>query len=639
MGEKGEKNIKKTAAQIGIGLFIAVVIIAARPFSFYKMIELKLLDQRFLQKEGRYQDWTRDKYAEVIRILSELDVRMIGFDIFFPEESASDILRKEDYLTAEVNEPDDILTLFRNYDEELSQTIEHAGNVVLGQSFTEADYRDPEWVKNNLAERDSAKEISIEALEEYSKEYPDWTNCSLPLYTDIEPPIPKLVNASQGTGFAMTAADIDGSVRHYPVILVYDEKIWPSLALMMFLEYIGADFKDVEVIPGKEIILPPGRLPDGTDVHVKIPINDKGLMMVNWTGDYGYEQFFHIPHYAIIQHGSAWQQAQASHLIKKIFVEKPDTIYDFELFLTVIEQYNVEPTEILPEVFGLLSLCTQLEGAILNGQELTLEDVGGNEEIHSLYMELLLNHKIAAAFQENPDLTLTEMANELGNVSEHNIRRGYYILKEIFEKGGLKPEHYPLYFFEPEVDGKIITEEDFKGNVFIYGLTAAGTWDLNPMPFNRRYPMVGLHANIFNTILTQNFLNEAPLWVSILVLICFGLLMGILVPRFKPFRGAVMMLVILGGFLVTAQYLFQGRGLWIEVFGPVLVILIGYTSITVYNFFSEEKEKKMIRGIFSRYVTKSVVDELIKNPDMVKLGGEKKVLTVFFSDVAGFTTV
>ena len=47
----------------------------------------------------------------------------------------------------------------------------------------------------------------------------------------------------------------------------------------------------------------------------------------------------------------------------------------------------------------------------------------------------------------------------------------------------------------------------------------------------------------------------------------------------------------------------------------------------------------MIRGIFSRYVTKSVVDELISNPEMVKLGGEKKVLTVFFSDVAGFTSL
>lgn len=658
MGEKGEKNIKKTAAQIGIGLFIAVVIIAARPFSFYKMIELKLLDQRFLirgeipinpnigtidinaltlQKEGRYQDWTRDKYAEVIRILSELDVRMIGFDIFFPEESASDILRKEDYLKAEVNEPDDIFPLFRNYDEELSQAMEYAGNIVLGQSFMEAEHQDPEWVKNNTIEiEDSLKKRAVDSLKSYSKEYPEseWTNSKLPMYIDIEPPIPKLVNASRGTGFAMTAADIDGSVRHYPVILVYDGKIWPSLALMMFLEYIGVDFKDVEIIPGKEIILPPGKLPDGTDVHVKIPINDKGLMMVNWAGDYWHEQFFHIPHYALIQNNRAWQKARASHIVKKIFAEKTETIYDFELFLAVLEQYNVEPTEIMLEVFGLLSLCTQLEELINEGYE-AAEDEG----INIFYQELLLNHKIAALLRENHEITFLEMVEKLGNISEDEVRKGYYILKEIIEKEGLKPEHYPLYFFEPEVDGKIITDEDFKGKFLIYGLTAAGTWDLNPMPFNRRYPMVGLHANIFNTILTQNFLRELPLWINIFVLICFGLLMGILVPRFKPFRGAVLMLVILGGFLVTAQYLFQGRGLWIEVFGPVLVILIGYTSITVYNFFSEEKEKKMIRGMFSRYVTKSVVDELIKNPDMVKLGGEKKVLTVFFSDVAGFTSV
>ncbi|MCK4965957.1 adenylate/guanylate cyclase domain-containing protein, partial [bacterium] len=167
----------------------------------------------------------------------------------------------------------------------------------------------------------------------------------------------------------------------------------------------------------------------------------------------------------------------------------------------------------------------------------------------------------------------------------------------------------------------------------------AGTWDLNPMPYLDRYPMLGLHANAFNTILTQNFLKTLPQWLVFTIILLCGLLMGLIVPRLSPIKCAIVILTLLAGYLLTAQYVFVSKGLIIDVLGTVSTLMIGYLSITVYNFFSEEKEKKMIRGIFSRYVTKSVVDELIKNPDMVKLGGERKTLTVFFSDVAGFTSV
>lgn len=679
MAEKGIREIKKTAIQIGIGLFIAIVIIAARPFSFYKMIELKLLDQRFsirgsiqmdpsigtididdysLIREGRIQDWTRDKYARVIKILKDLDARMIGFDIYFIEKSAVNILRKEDFLKANVKNTDDILPLFRDTDEDLRSAMLYAENIVLGMVFKVSEKPDPVWVANNtvpVTEEDSVKQSAILALNPYNREYPEWTNGSLPMYVDIDPPLPKLIQAARGTGFAMTVPDIDGSIRHYPVVLVYDGRIWPSLALMMFLNYIGAEFKDVEIIPGKEIILPPGKLPDGRDIHVKIPINDEGLMMVNWAGNYWDKKFFHIPHSSIIENVNKWSEVKIARVVKKIFADNPEMVENIgELledptpFIEKLSDNGVEFDETAMDVSLWIIMCKEIEDLYIFGGrpfpgnppeywENYLENINSYK---NAYNELRINHKIAGSFAKYPRLSMEAVADTIDVHPIEKIRQGYIVLKNIFENGGPKPEDYPLYFDIPIVNDDIITEEDFKDRVLIYGLTAAGTQDLNPMPYNPRYPMVGLHANVLNNLVTQNFLDRVPFWVNILVLIGFGLLMGLLVPRFKPLRGAVLLLVILGGFLVTAQYLlFEGRGLWIDVFGPVLVIATGYTFITVYNFFFEEKEKKMIRGIFSRYVTKSVVDELIKNPDMVKLGGERKVLTVFFSDVAGFTTV
>jgi adenylate cyclase len=278
-----------------------------------------------------------------------------------------------------------------------------------------------------------------------------------------------------------------------------------------------------------------------------------------------------------------------------------------------------------------------LAEAINDGAEFTQDEIP--DVVWDIYESMSYNYKIVKYLKEDPNLSLEEIAVKIGEPEKEKISSGYLILSDLLNKGGLKDTDYPLYFLTPVISGRVVKKEDFEGKVFFYGLTAAGTWDLNPMPYMDRYPMLGLHANAFNTMLQADFLRRFSKFQNILIMLGLGLLIGLIVPVFKPINAAVLMVVISIAYLVLAQYLFQSHGLWIDVLGPVTILLFGYTSATVYNFFSEEQEKKMIRGIFSRYVTKSVVDELIQNPDMVKLGGEKKVLTVFFSDVAGFTTI
>jgi len=67
--------------------------------------------------------------------------------------------------------------------------------------------------------------------------------------------------------------------------------------------------------------------------------------------------------------------------------------------------------------------------------------------------------------------------------------------------------------------------------------------------------------------------------------------------------------------------------------------MINYISVVTYNFLAERKQKAMIRGAFAQYVPPAVVGELLKNPDMLTLGGEERVMTVIFTDIAGFTTI
>jgi adenylate cyclase len=90
---------------------------------------------------------------------------------------------------------------------------------------------------------------------------------------------------------------------------------------------------------------------------------------------------------------------------------------------------------------------------------------------------------------------------------------------------------------------------------------------------------------------------------------------------------------------LAANYVLFTRGLWLNVTYPILTLIVMYTGLTIYRYMTEEREKRKIKSAFSSYVNASVVQEMLKNPDMLKLGGDKRMATVLFSDIRGFTTI
>jgi adenylate cyclase len=64
-----------------------------------------------------------------------------------------------------------------------------------------------------------------------------------------------------------------------------------------------------------------------------------------------------------------------------------------------------------------------------------------------------------------------------------------------------------------------------------------------------------------------------------------------------------------------------------------------FTLVTLYKYMTEEQEKKKVKGAFQHYLSPEVIDQVLDNPDQLRLGGQRKELTVFFSDVRGFTTI
>jgi adenylate cyclase len=85
-------------------------------------------------------------------------------------------------------------------------------------------------------------------------------------------------------------------------------------------------------------------------------------------------------------------------------------------------------------------------------------------------------------------------------------------------------------------------------------------------------------------------------------------------------------------------YLFINYKVVISLVSPAIGIVLGYFGSTAYHFLKERQQNVLIKGMFSQYVNKQVVQELLSNPDKLKLGGDKKNVTILFSDMAGFTT-
>jgi adenylate cyclase len=115
--------------------------------------------------------------------------------------------------------------------------------------------------------------------------------------------------------------------------------------------------------------------------------------------------------------------------------------------------------------------------------------------------------------------------------------------------------------------------------------------------------------------------------------------MGLIIPRMRAVSGAFVAFIIVIAFICVNLFAFFHFNIWLTLVYPVLTMITIYLGITLYHYIKEEREKKKIRGAFQYYLTASVINEMLKDPTKLKLGGDKKDLSVLFSDIRGFTTI
>lgn len=170
-------------------------------------------------------------------------------------------------------------------------------------------------------------------------------------------------------------------------------------------------------------------------------------------------------------------------------------------------------------------------------------------------------------------------------------------------------------YLAPAVGQEPILKPDlFKDKVCIIGLSTTGV-DIHSTPFEPIYPGVGVHAEVFKSIVNNNFISRASRWVNLLVLIFLGGLTAFIAITAKPVRGLLSLVLSVSLFVALCLVLFDLYGIWLDMVAPVLIMILLYLSLTLYKYISEwknrlkaEYELSAAKAIQESFLPKSLPD-------------------------------
>jgi adenylate cyclase len=180
---------------------------------------------------------------------------------------------------------------------------------------------------------------------------------------------------------------------------------------------------------------------------------------------------------------------------------------------------------------------------------------------------------------------------------------------------------------------------DFEGRLVLVGVTATGVIEsfTKPTPLSPESPLLTVYANAIGTILSRSFPREPPAPAAAAILLLLGAAAGLISSSFRAGGSLALSLACLGLYIAAAYAAFFAFAVIAPLVPGVLVVAFVYTLNTSYRYATEERQRRFYRGALGKYLSRNVMEELLRNPSELKLGGERRELTVMFADVKEFT--
>lgn len=182
-------------------------------------------------------------------------------------------------------------------------------------------------------------------------------------------------------------------------------------------------------------------------------------------------------------------------------------------------------------------------------------------------------------------------------------------------------------------------ERRLRGKIVLIGYTAQGLLDLRPTPLASNSAGIEIHANAVENLINSDYNRIANRWLMLLVIVATATIIGGVVHAIPQqvasaaIAVAAVLLWIGGGYLTLANRVI------IPTVAGAASIALTYVVITVIKLTFEQRQTAMLRTTFGRYVSPQILQHILAHPEKVQLGGERRDLTILFSDIRGFTTI
>ena len=186
----------------------------------------------------------------------------------------------------------------------------------------------------------------------------------------------------------------------------------------------------------------------------------------------------------------------------------------------------------------------------------------------------------------------------------------------------------------------LIPGKDLLRDCYVFfGFSAPGLFDLRPTPVSGVYPGVGIYATALDNLLSDDFIRPASNALLLALTLLLTVLAGIGTARAS---GIVKSLLVYGFFLLLPALLAAAAyraGFWLPLVVQEVGVAVTLFSAGVIYYTTEGRQKLFIKNAFKQYLSPTVIEELIRHPERLKLGGERRLLSIFFSDLEGFTGI
>lgn len=221
----------------------------------------------------------------------------------------------------------------------------------------------------------------------------------------------------------------------------------------------------------------------------------------------------------------------------------------------------------------------------------------------------------------------------LGDVDVPVDESGHMVIKF---RGGLQTfPHFPAV----DVIEHRVPRELLAGKIVLVGASAVGLGDVVPTPTGDQLPGVDIHATLIDQLIARDFIwrSHATAAEELFATVLLTLAAVISVTYLSAVWAGLAGLLLTGGYIAYAQYRLYHYNVLLGVAIPILVIVLTYTLLLSYRYFSEGSERQHLRLLFEHYLHPDVIEQMAERPDGIRLSGQRRHLAILFADIVNFT--